>query len=77
MFTYYLPPLTIMVRFVGQSATMCPKPKHLKHFLLEVLVSDLGFEVEGLKSLDLEMDSFLKLKGKVKEDLCLFVQDEW
>ena len=66
-----------MVRFVGQSATMCPKPKHLKHFLLEVLVSDLGFEVEGLKSLDLEMDSFLKLKGKVKEDLCLFVQDEW
>jgi len=31
-----------------QLATMCPKPKHLKHFVLEVLVGDLGVEVEGL-----------------------------
>jgi len=30
---------------------MCPKPKHLKHFLLEVLVGDLGVEVEDLKFL--------------------------
>jgi len=42
-----------MVRFVGQSTVMCPKPKHLKHFLLEVLVGDLGVIVEGLESLEL------------------------
>jgi len=57
MFPYYLPPppppVTIMVRFVGQSAAMCPKPKHLKQFLLEVLVGDLGVIVEGLESLEL------------------------
>ena len=47
------PPLTIMVRFVGQSTAMCPKPKHLKHFLLEVLVGDLDVGVEGLESLEL------------------------
>jgi len=45
------PPFIIMVSFVGQSAAMCPKPKNLKHFLLEVLVGDLGMEVEGLESL--------------------------
>jgi len=27
---------------------MCPKLKHLKHFVLEVLVGDLGVEVEGV-----------------------------
>ena len=32
MVTYDIPPLTIMVLFVGQLAAMCPKPKHLKHF---------------------------------------------
>jgi len=37
-----------MVLLVGQLATMCPKPKHLKHFLFEVFVSDLGVEMEGL-----------------------------
>jgi len=47
------PPLTIMVCFVGKSVVMCPKPKHLKYFLLEVLVGDLGVEVEGLESLGL------------------------
>jgi len=42
-----------MVRFVGQSAAMCLKPKHLKHFLLKVLVGVLGVKVEGLESLSL------------------------
>ena len=42
-----------MVHFVGQWAAMCPKPKHLKHFLLEVLVGDLGVIVEGLESIGL------------------------
>jgi len=37
-----------MVLFVGQLTTMCPKPKHLKYFVLEVLVGDLGVEVEAL-----------------------------
>ena len=40
-------PFTIIVILVGQLAVVCPKPKHLKHFLLEVLVGDLGVEVEG------------------------------
>jgi len=42
-----------MVRFVGQSTAMCPKPKHIKNFLLEVLVGDLGVIVEDLESLGL------------------------
>jgi len=42
-----------MVRFVGQLVAMCLKPKHLKHFLLEVLVGDLSIRVEGLESLGL------------------------
>ena len=33
---------------LGQLTAMCPKPKHLKHFVLEVLVGDLGVEVERL-----------------------------
>ena len=53
MFTYYLSPLNHLVRLVGQSAAMCPKPKHLKHFLLEVFLGDLGVEGEGLESLGL------------------------
>ena len=35
-----------MVLLFGQLATMCPKPKHLKHFVLEVLVGDLVLEGE-------------------------------
>jgi len=45
------PYLTIMFLFKGQLDAMCPKPKHLKQFLLEVLVGDLGVEVEGLECL--------------------------
>ena len=42
-----------MVLFVGQFAAIWTKPKHLKHFLLEVLVGDIGVEGEGLDSLAL------------------------
>ena len=41
------------------------KPRHLKHFVFEILVGDLGVEVEGLETLWLEMVSFEKLEGKV------------
>jgi len=27
---------------------MYPKPKHLKHFVLEILVEDLGVKVDGV-----------------------------
>jgi len=37
-----------VVLLFGQLAAMCPKPKHLKHFVLEILVSDLAVVVEGL-----------------------------
>ena len=37
-----------MVLLFGHLAAMCPKLKHLKHFVLEVLVGDLGVEVEGV-----------------------------
>jgi len=47
------PSFTITLRLEGQLEAICPKPKHLKHFLLEVLVGDLGVVVEGLKSLGL------------------------
>jgi len=45
------PSLTIIFLLEGQLAAICPKPRHLKHFLLEVLVGDLGVEVEGLEFL--------------------------
>jgi len=61
------PHFTIMVLFIGQSATMCPKPRHLKHFLVEVLVGDLEVEVEGrsLETLVCEVVYFEKLERKV------------
>jgi len=36
-----------MVLLFGQLAAMCPKPKHLKHYVLEVLVVDLVLKGEG------------------------------
>ena len=36
----------IMVLLFGKLAAMCPKPKHLKHFIFRVLVGDLVVEVE-------------------------------
>jgi len=62
-------PFTIMFPLEGQLVVMCPKPKHLKHFLFEVLVGDLGVEVEGLESLGLKVVSFTKLEGKVFEEV--------
>jgi len=45
---------------------MCPKPRHLKHFLFEVLVGDLGVEVEevSLEILCYEVGSLEKLEGE-------------
>jgi len=53
-----------MVLLDGQFATMCPKPRHLKHFVFEVLVGDLGVELEGLETLWLEVVSFEKIGRK-------------
>jgi len=58
-------PFTIMVLLDGQFAAMFPKPRHLKHFVFEILVGDLGVEVEGLETLRLDVVSFEKLEGKV------------
>ena len=44
---------------------------HLKHLVLDVLVGDLGLEVDGLVSLGLKEDS---LEGNLKKDF-LFPQD--
>jgi len=52
------PPFTIIVLLDGQFAATCPKPKHLKHFVFEVLVVELGLEVEGLETLLLGVVSF-------------------
>jgi len=57
--------LTIIFLLEGQLDAICRKPKHLKHFLLEVLVGDLGVEVEGLECLGLQVESFTKFEGKV------------
>jgi len=46
MATYYNPHFTIIVLLVGQLIVVCPKPKHLKHFVLEDLVDDLVIEGE-------------------------------
>ena len=52
---------------LGQLTAMCPKPKHLKHFVLEVLVGDLGVEVERLcwETFWWEVMSFEKWEGEV------------
>jgi len=51
MITHDYPPLTIIILLLGKLAEMCPKPRHLKHFLLEILVDDLGVEDLSLESL--------------------------
>jgi len=65
-----------MVLLVGQLAAMCPKPKHLKHFVLEVLVGDLVLE----KGLSLEVcgvDSLEELEAlSCFENLFLPFQDK-
>jgi len=62
-----------MVLLFGQLATMCPKPKHLKHFVLEVLVGDLVLEGEGF----VEVCGVDSLEGlSCFENLFLPFQDE-
>jgi len=48
-----------MVLLFGQLEAMCHKPKHLKHFVLEVLVGNLVQEGEGF----LEVCGVDSLKG--------------
>ena len=48
MVTYYYPLFSIMILLLGQVVVISPKPKHLKHFLFEVLVGDLVLEGERL-----------------------------
>jgi len=70
MVTHNNPPLfTIILLLDGKFATMCPKPRHLKHFWFELLVGDLGVELEGLETLWLEVVSFEKSEGKVFEQI--------
>jgi len=63
-----------MVCLFRQLVTMCPKLKHLKHFVLEVLVGDLGAEGKRLclETLWEELVSFEKLEGEEFVEL-LFV----
>ena len=65
MITQYNPSFTIIFLFIGQLIAMCPKPRHLKHFLLEILVSDLEVEGLSLETLFCEVVPFEKLEGKV------------
>jgi len=48
---------------------LCPKPKHLKHFVFEVLVGDLKVEVEDLETLWFKVVSFEKLEGNFFEEI--------
>jgi len=56
-----------MVLLLEQFVVMCPKPRHVKHFVLEVLVEDSGVQVEGvsLEVLSCGVDSLKKLEGVV------------
>jgi len=65
-------PFTIMVLLDAPFAAMCPKPRHLKHFVFEVLVGDLGVEVEGLETLWLEVVSFENWKEKFLKKFCFY-----
>ena len=65
-----------MVLLVGQLAIMCPKPKPLKHFVLEVLVENLVLEGEGFLEF-CGVFSLEELEGlSCFENLFLPVQDE-
>jgi len=54
-----------VVPLSGQLADMSPKCKHLKHFVFEVLVGDLGVEGYGVENFGLEVGWFEKLEGEV------------
>jgi len=44
-----------MVLLLGQFALIWPKPKHLKHFVLEVLFGDLVLEGLSLKVCEMNL----------------------
>ena len=44
---------------------MCPKPKHLKHLIFEVLVGDLGVERFVVETLFGNMVCLEKLEGEI------------
>jgi len=54
-----------VVPLSGQLAAMCPKHKHLKHFVFEVLVGDLGVEGFWVETFGLEVGWFEKFEGEV------------
>jgi len=55
---------SFMVRLFGRLAAICPKLKHLKHLVFEVLVGDLGVEGFCGKTFWVEVVSFEKLEGE-------------
>ena len=44
---------------------MCPKPKHLKHLILEVLVGDLGVEGFVVETFFGNMVCLEKVEGEI------------
>jgi len=66
VFIYICSLVANMVLLVGQLTTMFPKPKHLKHFILEVLVGDLVVEVKmwSLETFWCVVISFEEWEGK-------------
>jgi len=57
--------LNIVVFLCGQFAAMCPKLKHLKHLIFEVLVGDLGVEGFCVETFWGEMVSLEKFEGEI------------
>jgi len=45
-----------LVILVRQLAPMCPKPKHLKHFILGISVGYLVVEVESVRMYDFKLE---------------------
>jgi len=48
---------------------MCPKTKHLKHFIFEVLVGDLGVEGFGVETFFGEVVCLEKLEGEIRVEI--------
>jgi len=58
-----------MVFLSGQFAAMCLKLKHLKHFIFEVLVGDLGVEGFSVETFWGEMVSLEKIEGEIRVEI--------
>ena len=66
-----------MVCLFGQFAVMCPKLKHLKYFVFEGLVGDLGVEGCCVETFLREVVSFENLEREVcVEILCASFLEE-